>query len=166
MRENPIERPAVVIRLLLTIFLGPAATGCATRSEAPVAGDTRRAEQAVVAITDSVSAAVGRKDVPRLAQLLMDAQYIGSGLVIPPGRFSAMAGPAFTELATINQVWTSRTVRVLTPQVALLTGTAETTSQGLAGKATRERGLYTIVFVRAAGGAWRLVSVHKTTQPD
>ena len=100
----------------------------------------------------------------RLAQLLMDAQYIGSGLLIPPGRFAAMAGPAFGELATINQVWTSRTVRVLTPQVALLTGTAETTSQDLAGKVTREQGLYTMVFVRDAVSTWRLVSVHKTTQ--
>ena len=153
------------MRLFVATLLASSVAGCATRSEPTTAGDSRRAEQAAIAITDSVSAAVGRKDVARLAQLLMDAQYIGSGLLIPRGRFAVMAGPAFGELATINQVWTSRNVRVLTPEVALLTGTAETTSKDLAGKVTLERGLYTMVFVRGAAGSWRLTSVHKTTEP-
>jgi ketosteroid isomerase-like protein len=153
------------MRLFLIVLVASTAAGCATRSKTPAADDNRAAEEAVGAVTDSISAAVGRKDVPRLGQLLMDAQYIGSGLLIPPGRFAEMAGPAFKELATIHQVWTSRTVRVLTPEVALMTGTAETTSQDLAGKATVQRGLYTMVFVRGAAGEWRLTSLHKTTQP-
>jgi uncharacterized protein (TIGR02246 family) len=136
---------------------------CSTRRTPGDVVDTTAIERAVDGVTDSVAAAVARKDVTRLDELMRSAQYIGSGLVIPPGRFAAMAGPAFSQLAMIQLTWTSREVRVLTPRVALMTARAVTISGDTSGSAAREEGLYTMVFVEDAKGVWRLASVHKTT---
>jgi hypothetical protein len=136
---------------------------CSARTTRAGAADLPRIERAVDAVTDSVAAAVDRKDVARLGALLSGAQYIGSGLVIPPGRFVAMAGPAFGQLAVIRLVWDSRQVRVLAPGVLLMTARATTVSRDTAGTSAREQGVYTMVFVRDSAGAWSLASVHKTS---
>jgi len=139
--------------------------GCSAESApAPTTDSQQVVEQAVHAITDSIAAAVDRKDVPRLADFMSDAQYIGSGLLIPPGQFAALAGPGFTELASINMVWKSREVRVITPRAAILTARSEITSRDRKGKAGLEHGLYTMVFAKSSAGSWRLVSLHKTSE--
>jgi hypothetical protein len=119
-------------------------------------------EHSVMAISDSVASAVGRKDVPRLAALLADAQYIGSGLLIPAGHFAEMAGPSFGEIPSITLTWQQRSVRALSPDVALMTARGTNVTRDLAGKGASEQGLYTMTFVRDSVGAWRLVSVQKT----
>jgi len=96
---------------------------------------------------------------------MRDAQYIGAGLVIDPGRFGVIAGPAFAELDSIHQRWDQRVVRVVNPWAALITARATTTSM-TKGKPSGEHGLYTIAVARDADGSWRIVSVHKTTLPD
>lgn len=151
------------MRALRIALLMAAAIGCSTRgTPRPTSDDNQEIERAVDAITDSISAAVNRKDVTRLGQLLGNAQYIGSGLIIAPGQFATTAGPAFSQLATIHQTWQARDVRVLTPQVALMTGRATTISRDTSGKAGNEQGVYTMVFVADSAGVWRLVSIHKT----
>jgi hypothetical protein len=113
-------------------------------------------------ITDSIAAAVGRKDVARLGELLGDAQYVGSGLVIPPKRFAEMAGPGFQQLATITLTWGERDVRVVTSDAVVVTAYGTNVTRDVSGKPGREEGLYTMVFVSDSTGKWRLVSLHKT----
>ena len=140
-----------------------AAANCARNATPTRWVDRRQVERSVYAITHSVAAAVGRRDVPRLAALLADAQYIGSGLVIPPGRFAEMAGPAFQQIAAITLTWGQREVRVVTPDAVLMTARGTNVSRDSTGKMAREDGLYTMVFASDSTGTWRLVSIHKTT---
>lgn len=142
-------------------LVAAAATSCARTPPATV--DHRQIEQAVSAITDSVAAAVGRKDVPRLGELLADAQYIGSGQLIPPGRFAEMAGPAFQQIAAITLTWGQREVRVLSPDAAMMTARGTNVTRDAAGHEASDEGLYTMVFTSDSAGTWRMVSIHKTT---
>jgi len=139
-----------------------ATTSCAPRAAPNRSHDGRDIERVAFAITDSVAAAVGRKDVPRLAAVLADAQYIGSGMLIPPGRFAEMAGPAFQQIAAITLTWGQREIRLVAPDAALMTARGTNVTRDPSGKATREDGLYTMVFTSDSAGTWRLVSIHKT----
>jgi uncharacterized protein (TIGR02246 family) len=151
------------MRLFITCAVLATAAGC-VGSKMPIASvDHRQIERSTLAITDSVAAAVGRRDVPRLAALMADAQYIGSGLLIPPGRFAEMAGPAFEQIAAITLTWQQREVRVLAPDAALMTARGTNVARDLSGRLAREDGLYTMIFASDSAGVWRLVSLHKTT---
>jgi len=144
------------------VLTAVAAAGCARTQTA--SADRGQIKRAVLAITDSVAAAVGRKDVPRLGELLADAQYIGSGQLIPPGRFAEMAGPAFRQIVAITLTWGRRDVRVLSADAALMTARGTNVTRDAGGHvASEEEGLYTMVFASDSAGAWRLASIHKTT---
>jgi ketosteroid isomerase-like protein len=152
------------MRLFITYaIIATAVASCVRSKMPPASAEQRQIERATLAITDSVAAAVGRRDVPRLAGLLADAQYIGSGLLIPPGRFAEMAGPAFQQIAAITLTWQQREVRMLAPDAALMTARGTNVARDLSGKMVREDGLYTMVFASDSSGVWRLVSLHKTT---
>jgi hypothetical protein len=148
-------------RFALCAFVVVVAGGCAKTP--PVVVDRGQIERAVCTITDSVAAAVGRKDVPRLGALLSSAQYIGSGQLIPPGRFAEMAGPSFQQIAAITLTWGQREVRILSPDAVLMTARGTNVTHDAAGHAASDEGLYTMVFTSDSAGAWRLVSIHKST---
>jgi uncharacterized protein (TIGR02246 family) len=117
----------------------------------------------VLALSDSILAAAGRRDAERFAAYFSDRP--GFRYLINSRQFESRAA-VFTAFETMlkrqeifRPEWQDRVVRALSPTSAVLTGTFATTARRLNGEEWSASGVVTFVAVREPDG-WRVVNWH------
>lgn len=138
--------------------------GCSGTLPAPAAPRTLSdPTPAVLALADSILGAAGDRDAERFAsyfsdqpgfRYLINARQLESREALRT-TFAAMLG----RQEFFRPTWQSRSVQVLTPATAILTGTFATQARRLNGEVWSANGVVTFVAVKEAVG-WRVVNWH------
>lgn len=151
------------MRLLLTGLMAWV-VACSARPPGP-AQPERLADPtpAVLALSDSILAAAGDRDAARFAGYFSDRP--GFRYLINANQLESRAAvhAAFEAMLRRQQVfrpsWHSRSVQVLTPEIAILTGTFSTQARRVNGEEWAASGAVTFVAVKESAG-WRVAHWH------
>lgn len=129
------------------------------------ATETMTTETAILALADSVFAAARARDAERFARMFSgrpDFVYLINTRLLPSrdsvrATFAAM----LSRQQRFEPRWGSRSVQIISPSVAILTGAFETVAQRASGESWAANGVVTFVAVREPNG-WRIVNWHTT----
>ena len=137
---------------------------CASPSPAPVQPAPHPdPTAAVLALSDSILAAAGDRDAERFAGYF--SERAGFRYLINARQIESQAALRETFAAMLRRqqlfrpAWRTRSVEVLTPAIAILTGTFATEARRLSGEAWSASGTVTFVALREPNG-WRVVNWH------
>lgn len=157
------------MRAIHRIFGAVTLSGALAACGAPGHAETSAAEAAVTALADSILAAARARDADRFAAYFEP----GEGVVYvlnTTTRLSSRAAlrDAFRGLLArqreFDPRWADRRVQVLSPGVAVFTGTFRTTARDTSGAPWGARGVVTFAARRGAVG-WHVVNWH-TSESD
>ena len=149
---------------LLLIGLTGCLVGCSGMSPAAVqAGRLVDPTPAVLALSDSILAAAGDRDAERFATYFADRSgfryLINATQIDSPAALRAAFDAMLQRQQVFRPAWRSRTVQVLTAEIAILTGTFSTQARRVNGEEWTASGAVTFVALRELD-RWRVVNWH------
>jgi uncharacterized protein (TIGR02246 family) len=129
------------------------------------ATETMVTETAILALADSLFAAAQARDAYRFASMFSgrpDFVYLINTRLLP-SRDSVRATFAgmLSRQQRFEPKWGSRSVQIISPSIAILTGAFETVAQRASGESWEANGVVTFVAVKEPNG-WRIVNWHTT----
>jgi uncharacterized protein (TIGR02246 family) len=149
-----------LLRIGLTVCL----IGCSGLTPAPTPPERfLDPTPAVLALSDSILAAAGDRDAERFAGYFSDRSgfryLINANQLESRAALRAAFGAMLQRQQVFSPAWHSRSVEVLTPEIAILTGTFSTQARRLNGEEWTASGAVTFVAVEEEHG-WRVVNWH------
>jgi uncharacterized protein (TIGR02246 family) len=148
------------------VLLGALLSGAAGGGPPVTPDEAKAIEDAVLAVSAQMTLAGEAADADRLFSFMLDT---AKGSVIQNGVLMATRQEALervrSNLRGISRVqyrWKRQYVKVLSPEVAVLTAVGESTATTAAGDTFGAPFAQTVVFVREAGG-WKAIHAHQSS---
>lgn len=140
--------------------------GCSGVSRVPMQSDgSLDPTPVILALSDSILAAAGARNADRFASYFSDRP--GFRYLINTTQLESRQAllTAFDAMLRRQQVfrptWGSRSVQIVSPDLAILTGTFSTQARRVSGEEWTASGVVTFVALREGDG-WRVVNWHTT----
>jgi uncharacterized protein (TIGR02246 family) len=148
----------------LLIGLTGCLLGCAGVSTAPMQAERLvDPTPAVLALSDSILAAAGDRDAERFASFFANRPgfryLINANQIESPAALRTAFDAMLRRQQVFRPVWNSRTVQVLTSEIAILTGTFSTQARRVNGEDWSASGAVTFVALKEMD-RWHVVHWH------